>query len=172
MSPIVRQALLSAGSNLGDRAAVLCDAMERLRTMPGILNLEMSGLFETDPVGLTDQPRFLNLAAGVATALSPETLLEMLQSIETEFGRERSVRWGPRTLDLDLLAYEGEVRASPGLTLPHPRLFERAFVLVPLRELLARPSFQRPAWDALRAQVAQPLADESGVWQLGCAPER
>lgn len=149
-----RQALVGAGANLGDRAATLRAAIEHLRAQPEIAALETSSVYATAPVGLTEQPEFLNLALGLETTLEPEALLARLLETEKKFGRTREVRWGPRTLDLDLLAFENETRATPTLTLPHPRMLGRAFVTVPLRELLAKPRFQRPAWDSLRAQLA------------------
>ncbi|ACB75630.1 2-amino-4-hydroxy-6-hydroxymethyldihydropteridine diphosphokinase [Opitutus terrae] len=149
-----RQALVGAGANLGDRAATLRAATERLRGLPGITHVESSALYETEPIGGVDQPPFLNLVLGVETTLAPEQLLQQLLALEQQFGRVRTVRWGPRTLDLDLLAYEGETRTTTALTLPHPRMFERAFVLVPLQELLARSRFERPAWAELRQSIA------------------
>jgi 2-amino-4-hydroxy-6-hydroxymethyldihydropteridine pyrophosphokinase len=149
----IRQALVAAGSNLGDRATTLTRALESLRAAEGILVVEPSPLYETEPVGMVDQPRFLNLVAGIETTLIPEALLETLQRIEQRFGRERIVRWGPRTLDLDLLAFEGATRDDARLQLPHPRMRERAFVLVPLTDVLARPSFAHRGWDTLRAHA-------------------
>ena len=148
-----RQALVCAGANLGDRRATLIGAIERLRGWPGIETLETSSIYETEPVGVADQPRFLNVAIGFGTTMSPEELLRALLTIEREFGRERRERWGPRTLDLDLLAFEGETRATRELELPHPRMLERAFVTVPLGELLARPNFRHGAWNELRRQL-------------------
>jgi dihydrofolate synthase/folylpolyglutamate synthase len=150
-----RQALISAGANLGDRFATLCRATARLRQVDGISRVEAGSVFETEPVGVTDQPEFLNLVLAVETTLAPEALLHALQDLEDEFGRVRETRWGPRTLDLDLLVYEGETRSTPELTLPHPRLFERAFVTVPLGEVLGWPRFQGASWDGLRSAVAQ-----------------
>lgn len=151
-----RQALIGAGANLGDRLATLSAAIDALRRIPQIVRVACSRVYETDPVGPVDQPAFLNLVAGVETTLSPEALLEAMQAIETRFGRVRTVRWGPRTLDLDLLAYEGESRHTARLMLPHPRMRERAFVLVPLADVLAHPGFQRAAWDDLRASLPRP----------------
>ena len=148
-----RQALIGAGSNLGDRRAMLETAMAALRAHPGIAAVEASSFYETDPVGYTEQPLFLNLAAGVETTLTPEALMAALLEIEQRQGRVRTVRWGPRTVDLDLLAFEGEERATAALTLPHPRMLERTFVTVPLRELLARARFQKPCWDGLRERL-------------------
>jgi 2-amino-4-hydroxy-6-hydroxymethyldihydropteridine diphosphokinase len=107
-----------------------------LAAQPGVEVDAVSQLRETDPVGLLDQPRFLNAAARVQTTLSPRSLLETLLSVERELGRTRDgPRWGPRTIDLDLLLYGDEVVDEPGLTVPHPRLHERSFVLEPLADL-------------------------------------
>ncbi|MFA5057469.1 MAG: 2-amino-4-hydroxy-6-hydroxymethyldihydropteridine diphosphokinase, partial [Opitutaceae bacterium] len=123
---------------------------------------EASTVYETAPVGVVDQPMFLNLVAGIETTLAPEALLSLLHRLEQAAGRrrEREQRWGPRPLDLDLLLHEGETRAGPDLVLPHPRMWERAFVLVPLRELIERSGrFQRPVWAEVRARlVAIPAA--------------
>ena len=173
MTGPVRQALVGAGANLGDRFGTLVAARERLGATDGVTRLAASALYRTKPVGVLDQPEFLNAVLGIETTLSPEDLLQVLLGIEQEFGRERHVRWGPRTLDLDLLAYEGVVRSTPALTLPHPRLWERNFVLVPLRELLKLPPFNDGRWDDLRAKIG-PGGDTPDVqpWQpeAGDAP--
>ncbi|MDO8544500.1 MAG: 2-amino-4-hydroxy-6-hydroxymethyldihydropteridine diphosphokinase [Opitutaceae bacterium] len=159
----VRQAFIGAGSNLGDRLATLQGAIERLRAHPAIVAVEQSSVLETDPVGYLDQPVFLNLVFGIETTLEPEALMRSLLETEQHFGRVRTVRWGPRTLDLDLLAFEGETRSTPFLELPHPRLFERAFVTVPLREVLECDRFRRSCWDDLRAKLkALPSLDTRG----------
>jgi len=163
MSAPIRQALLGAGSNLGDRGATLRDAIARLRAHPGIATLVASPGFETDPVGLLDQPPFLNLTLGLETSLTPEALLAVLQELERRAGRSRDIRWGPRTLDLDLLAFEGEIRATPDLQLPHPRMLSRAFVTIPLRALLSQPPFQIPAWDTLRRELDRQPAEAASV---------
>jgi len=125
------------GSNLGEREATLWKALEGLGATEGIEVLAVSSFRETDPVGVVDQPRFVNAAAALETSLSPRELLERLLDVERSLGRHRAVeeRWGPRTLDLDLLLYGGESIDEPGLEVPHPRLTERAFVLEPLLEL-------------------------------------
>ncbi|MBI2518223.1 MAG: 2-amino-4-hydroxy-6-hydroxymethyldihydropteridine diphosphokinase [Opitutae bacterium] len=148
------QAIVGLGANLGDRWATLQAALGFLRETPGVAAVEASPVFETDPVGVLDQPLFLNLVAGVTTSRGPEALLQRMMEIELRLGRQRAVRWGPRTIDLDLLWFAGETRVGPVLELPHPRMFERAFVVEPLRELLRAPSFQGPAWAELRARVA------------------
>jgi 2-amino-4-hydroxy-6-hydroxymethyldihydropteridine diphosphokinase len=148
-----RQAFVGAGSNLGDRSATLAGALRQLQGWPGITYVESSSIRETAPVGVVDQPNFLNAVLGLETTLSPEALLAALQEIERAFGRVRTRRWGPRTLDLDLLAYEHECRDTPELVLPHPRIWEREFVTTPLRELLGRPRFRSPRWPELHARL-------------------
>lgn len=150
----VRQAFIGAGANLGDRAATLRAAVARLRTTPGVTALEVSSIYETEPQGVLNQPLFLNLVIGVETSLSPEQLLAVTATIEQAFGRVRAERWGPRTLDLDLLVFEGETRDTIALQLPHPRMFERRFVVAPLQELLSRSRFCRPVWATLNEQLA------------------
>lgn len=130
--PVV--AYLGLGSNLGRREAHLGHALRRLGEEAGRLT-GVSGVHETDPVGFEDQPAFLNLAARLETSLEPEALLALARSIEAERGRARSFRNAPRTLDVDILLYGDRRIHRPGLTVPHPRMTERAFVLVPLLEL-------------------------------------
>jgi 2-amino-4-hydroxy-6-hydroxymethyldihydropteridine diphosphokinase len=152
-----RQALIGVGANLGDRWAAICAARAALEREPGITVVGSSGIYETVPVGVLDQPLFLNLVLGVATGLAPEDLLAVLQALEKAAGRRREleIRWGPRPLDLDLLLYEGETRSGPELTLPHPRIWERDFVTVPLCELLDKVAgFDRPVWTGVRARLA------------------
>lgn len=158
----LRQAFVGAGANLGNRLATLAAAIAELSRSDGVYAVETSSVYETAPVGLTAQPKFLNLVAGIETTLAPEALLHALQSIEQAHGRVRIERWGPRTLDLDLLAFEAETRATAQLTLPHPRMFARAFVLVPLNELLRAPRFAGPHWDELRT-AAREIPDASEV---------
>jgi 2-amino-4-hydroxy-6-hydroxymethyldihydropteridine diphosphokinase len=128
------RAALSLGSNIEPRRAHLRLAVERLGRAPFKL-LALSRLYETDPVDVVDQARFLNLAAVVETDLEPLPLLRALQAIEAEAGKKIVVRRGPRTLDLDLLLYDGAAIVSPELTVPHERMAQRAFVLKPLAEL-------------------------------------
>lgn len=129
-------AYIGLGSNLGDRKATIQAALERLAAGSEIEVEAVSSLRETDPVGYLDQPRFLNGAAALRTELAPRALLERLQETERELGRDRSgPRFGPRTIDLDLLLYGSEQIHENGLEIPHPRLAERRFVLEPLAEL-------------------------------------
>lgn len=131
------RAYVGLGSNLGEREATLRRALEALGGTEGIDVVAVSSFRETAPVGVVDQPRFVNAAAVLETSLGPRELLEALLEVERGLGRDRSAeeRWGPRTVDLDLLLYGGQTIDEPGLEVPHPRLTERAFVLEPLLEL-------------------------------------
>ena len=128
------RAYLSLGSNLGDRLAFLAEAVKRLTTGSTQV-VRTSAVFETAPQGKVDQPAFLNLVAEVATDLDPVALLHSILALEQVLGRVRLERWGPRTVDIDILLYDDIAMNHPELTLPHPRMAERAFVLVPLLEL-------------------------------------
>jgi len=133
----VTRAYIGLGSNLGEREATLAAAVEELDAAPGVSVLGVSTLIDTEPVGVLDQPRFLNGALALETELPARELLELLLAVEARFGRDRSAvpAQGPRTLDLDLLVYGEEEIDEPGLRVPHPRLHERAFVLRPLAEV-------------------------------------
>jgi 2-amino-4-hydroxy-6-hydroxymethyldihydropteridine diphosphokinase len=132
----VARAYVGLGANLGAREATLLRAVDLLRAEDRIDVVAVSTLRETDPVGVVEQPRFLNGAALLETTLGPRALLDVLLRIERELGRVRDgTRFGPRTIDLDLLVYGGEVVSEPGLIVPHPRLHERRFALEPLAEL-------------------------------------
>lgn len=132
------RAAVGLGTNVGDRLATLEAAIWSLDESDGIAVADVSGIYETAPWGGVDQAPFLNAVVLVDTTLSPHDLLADLQATEAVFGRDRSaeVRWGPRTLDLDVLLYGEQVVDTPDLVVPHPRLRERAFVLVPLSEVL------------------------------------
>lgn len=133
------RAYIGLGANLGDRAAMLRAALEQLSAEPGIEVVSVSSLRETDPVGHANQPRFVNAAAAVETGLPARELLDRLLGIERRLGRTREgPRFGPRTIDLDLLLYGAERIDEPGLEVPHPRLHERLFALEPLLELEAQ----------------------------------
>ena len=163
-----RQAFVAMGSNLGDRQSTLMSALRRLSGSTGIHDVQSSPIYETVPVGELLQPMFLNSVIALRTTLSPENLLEVLLETEREFVRVRMTRWGPRTLDLDLLIYEEECRNTPSLSLPHPRIFERAFVFVPFRDLLRKPGFQAAVWDDLRQKLESQVA--TGGIQLYTSP--
>ena len=123
------------GSNLGEREAMIRLALDDLVRLPSTTLVRASSLYDTEPVGETEQPSFLNAVAQLETELSARQLLWNLLLIERRLGRVRTRRWGPRVIDLDLLLLGGEVLDEPGLTVPHPELIRRSFVLVPLVEL-------------------------------------
>ena len=131
------QAYIALGSNMGERAEMLVRSLQLLDLSYGVRVEAVSAAYETDPVGYTDQPAFLNMAARLRTILEPLELLQLLLDIEQQLGRVREFRNGPRVIDLDLLLYEGVSMDDEELTLPHPRMMERAFVMVPLSEVLA-----------------------------------
>jgi 2-amino-4-hydroxy-6-hydroxymethyldihydropteridine diphosphokinase len=132
----VTAAYVGVGANLGDRRATIERAIELLGGAPGVELLAVSALRETDPIGLEDQPRFLNGAVALETTLTPRDLLELLLTIERSLGRTREgPRFGPRAIDLDLLVHGDAELDEVGLTLPHPRLHERRFALEPLAEI-------------------------------------
>lgn len=126
---------LSLGANLGDRLLNLREGILALASHEKIDNIVVSSIYETDPQGLEDQPLFYNIAACIQTTLTPHELLELCHKIEDRFSRDRSVRWGPRPLDIDILTYDALVLDEPDLVIPHPRMQEREFVQIPLLEL-------------------------------------
>ncbi|MBR1796889.1 MAG: 2-amino-4-hydroxy-6-hydroxymethyldihydropteridine diphosphokinase [Clostridiales bacterium] len=130
-----REAVISFGSNMGDREATIRQALDMIGQNPGIEITKLSSLYETEPVGFENQADFLNGCAVLKTYLEPVELLHYLQSIELELHRVRTIKNGPRTIDLDILLIDDKKYDTEELTVPHPRMYERAFVLVPLREL-------------------------------------
>jgi 2-amino-4-hydroxy-6-hydroxymethyldihydropteridine diphosphokinase len=133
------EALLALGGNLGDVRATFERAIAMLCADGAMRLIARSSDYRTPPWGITDQPAFINAAVVVATLLDPHALLARVQNIERALGRDRTAerRWGPRPIDIDILAYDDVVLREPDLTLPHPHLFERAFVLLPLAEIAA-----------------------------------
>lgn len=142
-------AYVALGANLGDPLATIAAAIAALDKPPATRLLAASSLYRTAPVGLKNQPDFINAVAALETRLTPHALLEALFSIEARFGRSRGMPNAPRTLDLDLLLYEETTLNEARLTLPHPRMHERAFVLVPLLEIA--PACRIPGLGAARA---------------------
>jgi 2-amino-4-hydroxy-6-hydroxymethyldihydropteridine diphosphokinase len=133
---VSRRAALAVGANLGDRLAALRSAVDLLRASPGVQVVAVSSVYETDPVGgPDDQPAFLNAVVVLDTDLTAAELLALAHTAERARGRVRAVRWGPRTLDVDVLAVGDEQSDDPMLTLPHPRAHERGFVLLPWAEI-------------------------------------
>ena len=155
-------AYVALGANLGDAQATVRAAFDALETLSETRVLRRSSLYRTAPVGLADQPDFINAVAAIETALAPDTLLSALLAIENRFGRVRRDRNGPRTLDLDLLLYGDQCIDSPQLTLPHPRLHLRAFVLCPLAEIA--PDLPLPGRGSVAAWL--PAVANQGIVRL------
>lgn len=161
-------AYVALGSNLDDPIEQVIVAFEALSALPGTRVTARSTLYGSRPMGPADQPDYVNAVAGLDTTLDPHGLLDQLQAIEDRAGRDRSgPRWGPRTLDLDLLLY-GDTRCEDErMTLPHPGITERAFVLVPLAEIA--PELVLPGEDRPVAHLAHWI-DRSGLWPLEAVP--
>ncbi|NBD16545.1 MAG: 2-amino-4-hydroxy-6-hydroxymethyldihydropteridine diphosphokinase [Cyanobacteria bacterium] len=155
------QCAIALGSNLGESQQILEQAIQQLDTHSEVSVSAVSSWYETLPVG-PEQPNYLNGCALLTTSLSPGDLLATLLKIENEFGRVRQERWGARTLDLDILLYDDQVLATEHLQIPHPRMRERAFVLVPLAEIA--PNWIDPVTGSAIAQLKQSI-DCSGILQ-------
>ena len=130
-----RKVYLSLGSNIGDRVSNLKEATAILEGHPNIYNVQRSSFYTTAPVGYLEQEDFVNIVLGLETSLEPMGLLEICSGIEEALKRVRVIHWGPRTIDVDILWVEGYESDSEILTVPHPRMHERGFVMIPLREL-------------------------------------
>jgi 2-amino-4-hydroxy-6-hydroxymethyldihydropteridine diphosphokinase len=154
---------LSLGSNLGDRRTLIRNGLKML-SGAGVKVLRVSSLYRTEPVDLRSQPWFINCAAEVETKLSPRGLLRLLKSTERALGRRRGTPKGPRPIDIDILLYENVVVRSPALTIPHARMKERRFVLVPLREIA--PRVLHPATRKTVSAMLRETADVSKVVKL------
>jgi 2-amino-4-hydroxy-6-hydroxymethyldihydropteridine diphosphokinase len=158
----VNTAYLGLGSNLGDRRQHLAEAVRRLHVGPALQVVKVSSVYESSPVGMTAQPDFLNLVVQVATAHTPYELLAECQRMETDLGRVRRERWGPRTMDIDLLLYGDAGIDDELLTVPHPRMRERSFVLTPLAEIAPGLKLDGKAIGELAAALG-----ETGLRKLG-----
>ncbi len=166
--PALVNAFVSLGGNRGDVAACFAGAIRAISGMPGVESVRMSSIYETAAVGPIAQDDFLNAVAWLRTTLTSRELLDLLQGVERLFGRDREAeqRWGPRTLDLDLLLYGDQTINEPGLAVPHPRMTERLFVLAPLAELA--PGLILPGHRASIDEICGNLAakDEQRVTRL------
>jgi 2-amino-4-hydroxy-6-hydroxymethyldihydropteridine diphosphokinase len=152
-------AAIALGANLGDRLETLKAAIARISDLGTML--KVSSVYETDPVGYLDQPAFYNAVLLMETNLSPETIMQNLLAIEANLGRVRTFANAPRAIDLDLLLYGNDIRETPALTLPHPRMHERAFVLVPLAEIA--PHMIHPRLRKSVAELLELLPEAEGV---------
>jgi 2-amino-4-hydroxy-6-hydroxymethyldihydropteridine diphosphokinase len=155
-------ACIALGSNLEDPREQVRRGFEALATLPQSRLLARSRLYRTSPWGITEQPDFINAAARLETSLTPRALLDALRTIESRAGRVRGVRNGPRVLDLDLLLYGDRIVDEPGLVVPHPRLHERAFVLLPLADVA--PELDVPGHGRVRDLLAR--VDASGCMAI------
>ncbi|MDR6227080.1 2-amino-4-hydroxy-6-hydroxymethyldihydropteridine diphosphokinase [Desmospora profundinema] len=160
------RAFIGLGTNLGERTANLKEALTRLDRQEGIRVVRVSRIYETKPVGLLEQPDFLNRCAEVETSLSPAELLAAMLRVERDLHRVRTIRWGPRTIDLDLLLMGDQVIREPSLTVPHPRMTERAFVLIPLKEIAS--DVVIPPTGRTVGQWAEEVPDRDHVRPISC----
>lgn len=158
------RAFVGLGSNLGEREALVRQALDELGALPDTTLILVSSLYDTEPVGEIEQPRFLNAVAMLDTELTARQLLWNLQRIEARLGRVRTQRWGPRTMDLDLLLYGDLVIEEADLQLPHPELGNRAFVLVPLVEL--DPLLTHPVSGLTAVQLLARLEHKSPIKRI------
>ncbi len=160
-----RDAYIALGSNLGDRELNLLRAVGEIGKLPSGRVTGLSPFYETSPVGVSDQPSFYNAALRLSTAMSPHELLARLQQIESAvFRRTRTVRWGPRSIDLDLLLYGNEVIDDEALTVPHPRMAERRFVLQPLCDIA--PDIVHPVLGLSMADLLAGLRSDESVLKI------
>jgi 2-amino-4-hydroxy-6-hydroxymethyldihydropteridine diphosphokinase len=154
-------AFIALGSNIGNRYDNITSAIKRLISYSDINLVNYSSIYETDPVGYEDQDLFLNMVIEVQTSLSAMDLLELCLKTELELGRKREIKWGPRTIDLDILTYNQENIESEKLIVPHPRMLERAFVIIPLLEIIHDSQFLKI--NKLLESSLEELPDKEGV---------
>lgn len=150
---------IALGSNIGAREAYLTGALKLLHHAKDMRLTGVSSIYQTAPVGYTDQAPFLNMVCRGEVSLDPFALLEVLQAIEQSLERKRTIHWGPRTIDLDILLYGSETIQTPSLTIPHPCMFERAFVLVPLRDVYPDETIRGKSF----AEHLSACADRGGI---------
>ena len=164
---MLHQVYLSFGANLGDRQANIRQALQYIQTRASVKKI--SSFYETEPEGFLDQPMFLNSACVVETVFSPGDMLRFLKWIEKRMGRRASFRNAPRPIDIDILFYDDLLHDSPDLKLPHPRLNERAFVLVPLAEIA--PDLVHPVLNLTVTEMLNRV-DQAGVRRMDCSLRR
>ena len=152
---------ISLGSNMEDRYWYIQEAIHQLRAVDQIDVTVISSVYKTNPVGYVDQPAFLNLVVGLQTTLTPLELLAETQRIENDLGRKREIKWGPRTIDLDILLFDQENMELEHLILPHPRMWQRAFVIIPLLEVAPELTFKESSFSI--RDIYEQLDDKEGV---------
>jgi 2-amino-4-hydroxy-6-hydroxymethyldihydropteridine diphosphokinase len=158
---MMNKAYIVLGTNMGDRELNLKDALSELSAMPEIDIVSVSSIYETDPVGYLDQGKFLNMVICINTSFSAQSLLAACMEVEQILGRKREIRWGPRTIDLDILLYNQENIVTKNLIVPHPRMLERAFVVIPLVEIdkdIVLPDMEKPI-----REVMDDIPEKEGV---------
>jgi 2-amino-4-hydroxy-6-hydroxymethyldihydropteridine diphosphokinase len=156
----MEQAMIGFGGNRGNSDRICREGLARLEGYSRIHILKVSSLYRTEPVGVVEQDWFINGVVECETSFEPRELLDVLHRIEDELGRVREIRWGPRTLDLDILAYGRRVISMPDISIPHPRLHERRFVLVPLAEI--SPDWVHPILNKSASELLAGLSAEPG----------
>ena len=161
-------AYIGLGSNMGDKVANLKKAVLELGKVPGNKVLAVSSFYKTEPVGGVEQDWFVNAAAEIETSLTPRELLNKLLYIEKNLGRVRDARWGPRVIDLDILLYDDLVMDEEGLSIPHPYLHERGFVLVPLAEIA--PKVIHPKFKKSISELMRGIHDNKKIEKIGGVP--
>jgi 2-amino-4-hydroxy-6-hydroxymethyldihydropteridine diphosphokinase len=162
---------LGLGSNIGDRVKALKEAERLISEIDGVLVVSSASLYETEPVGIVDQPSFINSALKIKTTLRPTELLGGLKEIERKLGRVDTIRWGPRIIDIDILLFDNIVVNKKGLTIPHPEMAKRAFVLVPLSEIA--PDIIHPVLKKSIRELVDELGDVTDVmvWKEDCGDD-
>jgi 2-amino-4-hydroxy-6-hydroxymethyldihydropteridine diphosphokinase len=158
---VENSALIALGSNIGNRYDNLTNAIKILTAYSDIQLVNYSSVYETDPVGYVEQDLFLNMVIEIKTALSAFELLERCLKVESELGRKREIRWGPRTIDLDILTFNQENIETEKLIVPHPRMLERAFVMIPLLEI--KPNLHLLGMEKPITALLNELPDKEGV---------
>ncbi|MCX8130761.1 MAG: 2-amino-4-hydroxy-6-hydroxymethyldihydropteridine diphosphokinase [Clostridia bacterium] len=156
---MIYKAYLGLGANVGDREKNIINAVHYISELENTRIVSVSQIYETEPVGYADQNLFLNMVIKIQTGFAPSDLLEKIQCIEKKLKRTREILWGPRTIDIDILIYEGLQINTPQLVVPHPRMLQRAFVLVPLRDVYQKESIGCEEIDILLSKCS----DRDGV---------
>ncbi|MCL6576400.1 2-amino-4-hydroxy-6-hydroxymethyldihydropteridine diphosphokinase [Kyrpidia sp.] len=166
-SETMHDVYLGLGANLGDRETYLRQAVTGLQRDLEPIRMKLSSLYETDPVGVEHQPLFLNACLFLRTAAPLQVVHQVARDTETRLGRTRTIRWGPRTIDIDILLFDNLVVNTPELQIPHPRMHDRIFVMVPMAELA--PELRHPVLGQTMAEIAEQARKKGGIrrWKIG-----